>query len=52
VVASGATTAAELLAYCREQASATKVPQRIDFVDGIAKDFKGQPVRPRYVRFD
>ncbi|MEV0456639.1 class I adenylate-forming enzyme family protein [Catellatospora methionotrophica] len=52
VVADGPATAAELLAYCREQLSATKVPQRVEFVDSIAKDFKGQPVRPRAVRFD
>ncbi|WP_329213983.1 acyl--CoA ligase [Streptomyces sp. NBC_00683] len=52
VVTSRETEAAELLAYCREQISATKVPQRIEFVDKITKDFKGQPVRPKYVRFD
>ncbi|MEO3755210.1 fatty acid--CoA ligase family protein [Streptomyces sp. B6B3] len=52
VVASPGTAAEELLGHCREQLSATKVPQRIEFVVEIPKDFKGQPVRPRYVRFD
>jgi malonyl-CoA/methylmalonyl-CoA synthetase len=52
VATSRDTSAAELLAYCREQLSATKAPQRIEFVDKIAKDFKGQPIRPKYVRFD
>ncbi|GAA2909517.1 long-chain-fatty-acid--CoA ligase [Actinoplanes cyaneus] len=51
VVLTGQVSAPELLAYCREQVSPTKVPQRIEFVDSIAKDFKGQPVRPKNVRF-
>jgi acyl-coenzyme A synthetase/AMP-(fatty) acid ligase len=51
VVVSGSVVAEELLAHCREQLSPTKVPQRIEFVSSIAKDFKGQPVRPKYVRF-
>ena len=52
VVGSNGTTAAELLAYCRENLSANKVPQRIEFTAHLAKDFKGQPIRPKFVRFD
>ncbi|MGY5060712.1 class I adenylate-forming enzyme family protein [Streptomyces sp. 900105755] len=51
VVVSAGAPAEELLQHCRDRLSATKVPQRIDFVTEIPKDFKGQPVRPRYFRF-
>jgi len=51
VVTARATTAAELLAFCRGRVSATKVPQRIEFVDMIAKDLNGRPIRCNKVRF-
>jgi long-chain acyl-CoA synthetase len=52
VVTSCAITAAELLTYCRERISTMKVPQRIEFVNAIAKDADGQPIRQNQVRFD
>ncbi|MGW3950443.1 class I adenylate-forming enzyme family protein [Streptomyces sp. NPDC004752] len=42
----------DLLAYCREQLSSTKVPQKLEIVATITKDVHGKPVRPQYVRFD
>jgi long-chain acyl-CoA synthetase len=52
VVVSGSTTGEEIMGYCREHLSSTKVPQKIEFVSEIPKDFKGQPVRPKFFRFD
>ncbi|KAB8161726.1 AMP-binding protein [Streptomyces sp. 3MP-14] len=52
VVAAPGTSAEELLGHCREQLSATKIPQKIEFVSEIPKDFKGQPKRPKYFRFE
>jgi len=51
VVSTGTTTSEELLAHCRSLLSAMKVPQRIEFVTEVPRDFKGQPIRPSYVRF-
>jgi acyl-coenzyme A synthetase/AMP-(fatty) acid ligase len=51
VVPAGTVTSEELLAHCRGLLSAMKVPQRIEFVTEVPRDFKGQPKRPSYVRF-
>ena len=51
VVPAGTPASEDLLVYCRSLLSATKVPQRIDFVTEVPRDFKGQPIRPRYIRF-
>lgn len=51
VVSAGAATAEELLTHCRGLLSPMKIPQRIEFVTEVPRDFKGQPIRPRYVRF-
>ncbi len=51
VVPAGDISAAELLSYCRDELSPTKVPQKIEFVPTVRRDFKGQPRRPAYVRF-
>lgn len=51
VVPTGTITSEELLMHCRGLLSAMKIPQRIEFVTEVPRDFKGQPIRPSYVRF-
>ncbi|MFI5735144.1 class I adenylate-forming enzyme family protein [Kribbella sp. NPDC051587] len=42
----------ELSDHCAQMLSSIKVPRKVEFVDEIPRDFKGQPVRPKFVRFD
>lgn len=51
VVPSRQISSSALIEHCRKHLSATKLPQKVEFVREIEKDFKGQPVRPKYVTY-
>jgi acyl-coenzyme A synthetase/AMP-(fatty) acid ligase len=51
VVNSEGVSKEDLMDHCRAELSASRCPQRIQFVASVDRDFKGQPIRPRSVRF-